>query len=374
MLQLRLRNMTRLTWRTSVLVFIMSLLILDAGATGAHAENALHSHLVVGTKHVPPFAIKTEDGHWTGISMDLWKQIAAELELDYELRELTLDELLGGLRIHSIDVAVAALTVTAERETYIDFTHPFHMSGLGIAVSTKSRSGWLVVVERFISLTFLKVVTALIVVLFIAGFLVWVFEHKSNAEQFGGDPPKGLGAAFWWSAVTMTTVGYGDKAPKTLGGRLVALIWMFTSIIIISSFTAAITSALTVGQLQLKVRGPDDLPKVTVATIKSSTSETYLMSKKLAYQTYNNPLEALRAVASGQEEAMVYDAPVLRYLVSREFGSSVRVLPQTFEPQYYAIGLVEGSALREPVNRALIEKINSPQWQDILYKYLGKSF
>jgi len=302
----------------------------------------------------------------------LWKQIAGELKLDYELRELGLDELLGGLRTNSIDVAVAALTVTAEREKNIDFTHPFHTSGLGIAVSTKSKAGWLMVAERFISLTFLKVVTVLIAVLFIAGFLVWVFEHKSNADQFGGDPPKGLGAAFWWSAVTMTTVGYGDKAPKTVGGRIVALVWMFTSIIIISSFTAAITSALTVGQLQLKVRGPDDLPKVTVATTKGSTSETYLLSRKLVYQTYNNPLEGLSAVALGQVDAMVYDAPVLRYLVSSEFEGSLRVLPQTFERQYYAIGLVEGSELREPVNRLLIEKINSPQWQDVLYKYLGK--
>lgn len=371
-MQLRLRNMTLVNWQASVLIFVMSLVAFDVTVAATNAEYPLHSKLVVGTKHVPPFAIKNSEGVWSGISIDLWKQIADELELDYELRELSLDELLEGLRTNSIDVAVAALTVTAEREKIIDFTQPFHTSGLGIAVSAKSKAGWLMVAERFISLTFLKVVTVLVTVLFIAGFLVWLFECKSNADQFGGDPPKGLGAAFWWSAVTMTTVGYGDKAPKTVGGRIVALVWMFTSIIIISSFTAAITSALTVGQLQLKIRGSDDLPKVTVATTRGSTSETYLLSRKLAYQTYNNPLEGLRAVALGQVEALVYDAPILHYLVSSEFEGTLRVLPQTFERQYYAIGLVEGSELREPVNRVLIEKINSPQWQDVLYKYLGK--
>lgn len=366
--------MTILKQQKSIVLDVIILFILVSGVVTAEAnpDTSTHPKLLVGTKHIPPFAIKTEDGNWAGISIDLWKQIAGELKLDYELRELSLDELLGGLRTNSIEVAVAALTVTAEREKNIDFTHPFHTSGLGIAVSTKSKAGWLMVAERFISLTFFKVVTALLAVLFIAGFLVWVFERKSNADQFGGDPPKGLGAAFWWSAVTMTTVGYGDKAPKTVGGRIVALVWMFTSIIIISSFTAAITSALTVGQLQLRVRGPDDLPKVTVSTTKGSTSETYLLSRKLAYQTYNNPLEGLKAVALGQVDAMVYDAPVLRYLVSSEFEGSLRVLPQTFERQYYAIGLVEDSELREPVNRVLIEKINNPQWQEVLYKYLGK--
>lgn len=49
--------------------------------------------------------------------------------------------------------------------------------------------------------------------------------------MYGGRPIKGLGQAVWWAAVTMTTVGYGDKAPKTLGGRVVAVAWMLASIV-----------------------------------------------------------------------------------------------------------------------------------------------
>jgi len=50
--------------------------------------------------------------------------------------------------------------------------------------------------------------------------------------------------------VTMTTVGYGDKSPKTLGGRMVALVWMIFSIIFIASFTANITTSLTLSELK----------------------------------------------------------------------------------------------------------------------------
>jgi len=57
----------------------------------------------------------------------------------------------------------------------------------------------------------------------------------------------------------MTTVGYGDKAPVTLAGRVVGLLWMPASIILISGFTAAIASALTVGQLDHSISGLDDL-------------------------------------------------------------------------------------------------------------------
>ena len=72
-----------------------------------------------------------------------------------------------------------------------------------------------------LEISWAQVVMALSFVLLLAAFGVWLFERKANAEQFGGSPARGLGAAFWWSAVTMTTVGYGDKAPQTKGGRLV---------------------------------------------------------------------------------------------------------------------------------------------------------
>ena len=74
----------------------------------------------------------------------------------------------------------------------------------------------------------------------------------------------------------MTTVGYGDKSPKTLGGRIVATVWMFMAVIVISGFTAAITSSLTISNMQSLVAGPEDLPRVKVGTISSSTSSRYL--------------------------------------------------------------------------------------------------
>jgi len=147
---------------------------------------------------------------------------------------------------------------------------------------------------------------------------------------------------------------------------------MFTSVIIISSFTAAIASSLTVTQLELKVRGPEDLPKVRVASVRGSTSEAYLTSQRITFDRYDSAIEGLKAVAAGELDAMVYDAPVLRYLISNELNGTLRVLPQTFERQYYAFGLPQGSELRELINRILVQRISQPEWQVILQKYLGE--
>ncbi len=55
-----------------------------------------------------------------------------------------------------------------------------------------------------------------------------------------------LGSALWFAAVTMTTVGYGDKTPQTPLGRFLAFLWMFFGILLVSAFTGAFASSLTV--------------------------------------------------------------------------------------------------------------------------------
>ena len=343
-----------------------------AFSESARAQDLSIDKLVVGTRHVPPFAIKGPSGKWSGISVDLWRDIAMDLKLEFVFEEASLQELLDGLQDGKFDAAVAALTVTASREKAVDFTHTFYHSGLGIAVPAKHESGWTAVLKRVVSTQFAGAVAILALVLFLVGFAVWLFERNLNPEQFGGRVGNGLGSAFWWSAVTMTTVGYGDKAPRSFGGRFVALIWMFASILLISSFTAAIASALTVSQLETGVDGPEDLPSLRVATVPGSTSEAYLATHHVVVVPCETPADALQAVVRADADAAVYDAPILRYLVNKQMRLPLRVVPRVFEPQDYAIALRQGSALRESVNQVLLEKTTSAEWRDLLYRYLGE--
>ncbi len=328
--------------------------------------------LIIGTKDAPPFSMKGPDGKWTGISIDLWQDIAAKLNLNYRFEEMDMEHLLAGVTNGSLSAAVAAISVTADREEVMDFTQPFYNTGLGIAVSDKNTTPWLGVLWRLVSWQFLAVVGLLCLVLLSVGFVIWLFERRGNAGQFGGKPLAGIGSGFWWSAVTMTTVGYGDKAPQTLGGRLVGLVWMFVAIIIISSFTASITSALTVGQLGSPIHGPQDLPKVRVATVASSTGELYLKRQHIVYRTYPDALAALKALANGEIDAVVYDAPIIQYLAKENYPARIAILPHKFNRQDYAIALPQGSSLRERLNVALESEIRSPRWQELIYRYLGE--
>lgn len=327
--------------------------------------------LMVAAKIVPPFVIKNPDGTYGGISIELWERIASALHLKYKYSEMDLDGLVDSVAAGSADVGIGALTMTAERERMFNFTHPYYTAGLGIVIPISDSPGWWLLVKKLFSQEFLSAVLALVVVLLLSGFFVWLFERKRNPEQFGGPIPKGIGAGFWWAAVTMTTVGYGDKAPQTLGGRLVGVVWMFTAVIIISSFTATIASSLTVGQLGNRVNGPEDLSAARVGTTEHSTSATYMDTNGIGYEGFDDIEPALDALRSGRLDAVVYDAPMLKYAIRQNDSGHLKVLPKIFDRQQYALALPNDSALQERINQALLTIVADPAWQRTLKRYVG---
>ena len=358
-----------------ILCFVLSLLF--AGTAGAadpvDPASALPSpppgKLVVGTVPVAPFIIKNADGTWSGISMDLWKEVARRLHVDYEVRELVATDLKDPAKLADLDVFVS-LNVSAEREAKADLTHAFYSTGLAIGVAPKSDSGVLVTLRQIFTAKFAKLIGALFAVLLAIGVLMWLLERRRN-EQFGGPAARGIGAGMWWSAVTMTTVGYGDKAPVTFLGRILGLVWMFAAIIIIASFTGAISSALTVNQLSMAVSGPGDLPKVKVGTVEPSAGARYLQQRHIAYTGYKDARGMVAGLAKGEVEAVVYEAPILQYAIKDQPG--LAVLDGTFDNHGYALMLKQGSNLREAIDLAILQFTASDDWSATLARYLGHS-
>lgn len=352
----------------SILFIIFLALSLNLAAQNINANEKV---LIVGTKEAPPFSFKNIDGKWIGISIELWENIATEMGLEYKYEEHTLKELLDGMANNSLDVAVAAITLTTEREEIFDFTHPYYNTGLGIAVPTIKGSVWKSVINEFMSAEFLKIIVALLSIMILIGLIIWLFERKNNKKEFGGSAKEGIGSGIWWSIVTMTGVGYGDKTPKTLGGRLFAGLWMFMGIILVSLFIATITSILTVSQLEYSINGPEDLIKNTVGTIDNTTSEIYMKNNRITYIPFKNINQALEALSNGNINAIVYDAPLLQYYINKDYKGKIEILPNTFMRQDYGIALSQGSKTRESINCILLRKIHEDSWQDLIYKYLG---
>jgi polar amino acid transport system substrate-binding protein len=328
--------------------------------------------LTVGVKVAPPFVIE-DHGHYSGLAIDLWQEVAADHGWKYSYQNYDLDGLLDAVSEGKVDVGVGAITATAAREKRMDFSHLLTSSGLGIAVRNDQTAGWLAVVQALFSTAFLRVIGTLSLLLLLIGLLMWMFERKHNPEQFGGTRGQGIFSGFWWAMVTMTTVGYGDTAPRTVPGRLVGMVWMLTALIIVSFFTASITSALTVGQLSQRVRNADDLGSMRVASLADSTSATWLTGRGIDYRHAQNIDQALGELAAGRTDAVVYDIPLMRYEIRRHYRDQLQVLPLVLVRQDYAFALPSGSPLREQIDTSLLRRINAPDWPQRVNKAFGKT-
>lgn len=324
----------------------------------------------VGIKTSEPFIIESkQEGEYEGLSIYLWENVASDLNVKYEYVVYSdLASLIDAVEKNEVDISINPLTVTPDRLVKMEFTQPFFITNLAIAVKKEQKGPLMLLLSNVFSWKFWTALSLLALVILIFGFLAWIFERKHNEAEFSRDA-KGLWDSFWWSAVTMTTVGYGDKSPKTIGGRIVGLIWMFTAIIIISGFTASIASSLTVGQLSLDISNLDDLKDAKVVTIVGSTSHDYLESKRIPSSRIATANEAIALVASGEVDAFVYDEPLLRYKISEQkLQDQVIVAPAKFLTQYYAYALPSGNA-RKPLNLAIIKRIETLEWKTELAEY-----
>ena len=98
--------------RAACLIGLLTSFLGTPCAVAQVSVGATNHVMVVGTKIAPPFAMKSDDGTWSGISIELWHRIAADLHLSYRFEEVSLDELINGTAAHRLDGAVAAITVT----------------------------------------------------------------------------------------------------------------------------------------------------------------------------------------------------------------------------------------------------------------------
>src|SRR5580698_6609768 len=146
-------------------------------AAGAAADTTAPSgrELVVGTRVAPPFSMKNKDGAWVGISIDLWRHVADRLHLRYRIEERgSVQDLVDAVASGQVDVAVAALTVTAARRSVMDFSQPFFETGLGVAVPSSGITAWLPVLHTFASFRFLQAVLTLLSIALLVGALIWL--------------------------------------------------------------------------------------------------------------------------------------------------------------------------------------------------------
>ena len=353
-----------------VLPAVVVLPLLTPGVV-ATEERVLPS-LRVAVRHVEPFVFL--DGEQpTGFSIDVIESLARDLQMrvDYVVRQ-HVDELLAAVRDGSADVAISAITITAERKAEFDFSHPFYRSGLRVAVPVRATPTWLSSLRRFASLDFLAMLGTIGVVTLLAAHLLWAIESRVNPDCFPATYVSGVGEALWWSVATIITGGCENKAPVSLLGRLVAVAWMLGSIMLVASFTATLASQMTTETVAGAITGPESLPGRTTATVENTTAEDELRSLQARVLPCPSLDAAIDAAVAGRADAVVFDAPVIGYHIAHQPAMPLRLAGPMFEHCDYGIALQRGSGLRKPINQALLQLMESSELAGLNAKWFGE--
>ena len=356
-------------------LLLLALLLVPLSIT-AKADTAR-----VVTRDIEPFSFE-KDGRRVGFAVELWENVARELKVDSQFSTTgSAKQMVEAVENKSADVAVGALSITAEREKVIDFSQPFYESGLQILVSKKA--GGLAdsigaMLQGLLNWQLVGGFAAAILIMFIISHLVWMYEHPVNEEMWPRSYLAGIGESFWWTVSIFLVGGADNKGPVGLGGRIVATIWMFASVIAVSLLTASLSAILTVNSLTGDISGPKDLPGKPVATIGGSTSETWLQKlgvaggQKVDVKVFPDVPACLDALKSGNVQAVVFDAPILKYYVNKLGPDDFVLVPGLIEKSNYGFGLQQDSLMRERINQVLLNLNENGVTDDLKKKWFGE--
>ena len=345
--------------------------IQQPGVDEATAGGSLN----VAARALPPFVIY-ENRTYSGFEVELVRLVAAKLGMEVEIYAVdTTAKQIDDIGRGVARLGLGGVAITQSREEVVDFSLPVLDSGLTILVPNESSRG---IDDRIVSffdaiassdLPWLLVVFGVAVL--IAAHLIWLLERKHNPD-FAGPYRRGIWDSFYWSVVTMSTVGYGDKVARGTRGRVLALVWIGLGTLVFASFTAAIASSLAVSELRSGISGPSDLAGKRVATATHSAAETYLPSIGVGPVLVDKIDDAYLLLLDGDVDAVVFDAPVLQYHASREGAGEITTVGSDFQRVQYGLMLgPDDTELRERINLALLDLIESGVYQRLHDTWFG---
>lgn len=340
--------------------FLVLLLCLF-GALAVHGEES--TRLKVGVFDRPPYAVKDDTGKWSGLGVELWEDIAENLKLPFDYVEMPLEDILSALHEGRLDVSVGEIGVSAERERRVDFTQPFLINSAAVALHRNSaRTDWRIFFSGLTENGFVYVLSVMMATLFVFSFLLWLIERGVHQSHFGGRPIHGFGSALWFSAVTMTTVGYGDKTPQTPLGRLLAFLWMFSGILLVSAFTGSVASNVTVARLNSSVIHVSDLVRFRNGVLEGSLSEDLLRTMGITAKKFDTVESGLQALQENEVSSFLGDQIALRYVVAHRFAQDIEVIALPSIHIAYAFAVRPHFPHLEDLNVAVIERTGSSNW------------
>lgn len=330
--------------------FLLAVAVLASGvARGGVARAQTADELVVAVLEVEPFVVREGDVPG-GFLFEVWEHVAVDLGWEYEVVWVeSLADVGDLLRDRGVDVAIAPLASTSEREENFDFTSGVVASGPLFGVHERTETP-VSVLSALFSVDILRLLGWSAVILLVLGHMMWLVERKNPRSDFAQGYLPGVWDGVWWAMVTVTTVGYGDRSPRTGPGRLVAILAMLGSLFLVGAFVSEVTTALQAQRAAAVVADTRDLEGEPVGVVEESSYQAFLDERGVTTVGYPSQPDVFAAAAAGEIDVVVADQYELEAL-GGDFG--VRSTGELLYDEFIAFAVREDSPLRSDINGAL---------------------
>lgn len=321
------------------------------------------SEIVVAYNNFPPLAYE-EDKRPVGFAVSLFRKCAELMEVRCRFVQMPLGETLEKLTNGEIDVAIGGISITSERETKFDFTTPTLTGGL-CCISVETPSFLPELSSRGI-----RLLASLFLFLLAFGHILWFFERGQSAIDDRYFP--GIFESFWCLFATMSTVGYGDIAPRRWAGRVISVFVMLLGISFFGIITATFTTDFLVEAYTHSFTDLGSVYGLTVGCKRGTTSEVLLSRKGIEYSAVDDFAALVDGLHNGYFQVAVHDEIVARNKLAGNNRLEIKSLSST--RQQYGFAVPEKSLLLEKLNRSILELKESGQYDLIKssWPYLPK--
>ncbi|XP_062178369.1 glutamate receptor 3.4-like isoform X1 [Phragmites australis] len=268
---------------------------------------------------------------------------------------------------NSLDAAVGDFAIVRNKTKIVGFTQPYIESGLVIVAPVKQATSSAWAFLKPFTLQMWCVTGALFI---FVGIVVWILEHRIN-EEFRGSPRHQVITIFWFSFSTMF-FSHRQNTVSALG-RFVLIIWLFVVLIINSSYTASLTSILTVQQLATGITGLDNLisSALPIGYQAGKFTRSYLIeelnipdSRLVPLNTIQEYADALnRGPKSGGVAAIVDEMPYVEIFLT--YYCNFRIVGQEFTKEGWGFAFQRDSPLAADLSTAILQLSESGQLQRI---------
>ena len=332
--------------------------------------------LKVGVVGYPPFSDYNEET-FRGISVELWQEIAADANLRYSLiAQPGIQVGIDGVVAGELDVLIGPISITTERFQKVAFTQPYFNAQIGLLVSAEKVSVWSRIRPIF-RVAVISSVGGLFLILFVVGNLMWLAESRRNPEQFPRQYIRGVGSGMWFALVTLTTVGYGDKAPITKTGKIITSLWMLTTMVAASSLTAGIATVMTLllsAEVIKDFTQVEDIRDEQIAVVSGTTGEKWAQIYQSRVLPSPNLEQAIERLKSGQAEGVMFDVPALRYYLYQNPTAPLKIADLAVSFEDYGFILPLDNKLIRELDIEIVKLKQSGRLEEIIEREIKGDF